>query len=444
MVTKNGFLVTLLTVSTLPDSIDGSIATISKNTMIKIGSSWIARYISAINWFVPEEAQHDAEKLSRAQNVVNAVVMAALSGPFYAVVYHALGYTAAAQEILLCCAFMFSAPFLLRATGSIVIAREVFLGAVFFNFTWLSWHLGGVSAPTAGWLLTAPVVAMCLGGVGSALFWLAMSCGAIATIYGLQAAGVPLPPNPVKDMAQLYLLCHMGLYVVVVLFVLLFELTKTQGFIKLETALKLINELAIRDELTGTHNRRHLLKLVDNEKDRSERLGSQFCVCLLDIDYFKRINDTYGHSAGDTVLREFAMMVQRRVRDKDSFGRYGGEEFLLMLPDTTMDDAAALAKRVRDSIEALGFSGFSDELRVTVSIGVAEFRTGESIGQTIARADEALYTAKSSGRNRVIRHGQQAAAPAAANAVVRCPRRRCSASCRSPERAAGLRRAAVQ
>jgi hypothetical protein len=159
----------MLTVSTL-DSTDSNIVTIKNISMTKIGSSWIARYISAINWFVPQEAQHDAAQLSRAQNVVNAVVMAALSGPFYAVLYHVLGYTTAAGEILLCCAVMFSAPFLLRATGSIFVAREVFLCAVFFNFTWLSWHLGGVSAPTAGWLLTAPVVAMCLGGVGSALF----------------------------------------------------------------------------------------------------------------------------------------------------------------------------------------------------------------------------------------------------------------------------------
>jgi diguanylate cyclase (GGDEF)-like protein len=404
----------MLTFSNFLVSVHQCTDSIIKITMTKIGSRWIARYISAIHWFIPLEAQHDAAMLTRAQNVINAVVMAALSGPFYAAAYHALGFTTAAQEILLCCAFMFTAPFLLRATGSIFLAREVFLCAVFFNFTWLTYNLGGVNAPTAGWLITAPVVAMFLGGVGTAVFWLAMSCGAVASIYALQVAGVQLPAHPVKDMALLYLLCQLGLYVVVVVFVLLFELTKTQGFIKLEQALKIINELAIRDELTGSHNRRHLIKLIENEKDRTARLGSLFCLCLLDIDFFKRINDTYGHSAGDAVLREFALTVQRQIRESDSFGRYGGEEFLLMLPETTLDEAIVLAERVRNSIEKLGFPDISEDLRVTVSIGVAEFRTGESIGQTVARADEALYMAKASGRNRIICYGQQSeAAPPA-------------------------------
>jgi diguanylate cyclase (GGDEF)-like protein len=246
-----------------------------------------------------------------------------------------------------------------------------------------------------------------------------MSCAAVGTIYTVQMLGLPLPPHPVKDMALLYLICELGLYVVVVVFVLLFELTKTQGFIKLEQALKIINELAIRDELTGSHNRRHLIKLIENEKDRTARLGSLFCLCLLDIDFFKRINDTYGHSAGDTVLREFALTVQRQIRESDSFGRYGGEEFLLMLPETTIDEAIVLAERVRLSIEKLAFRDVAPDLIVTVSIGIAEFRSGESIAQTVARADEALYRAKSSGRNRIVCYGQhteEAKAPAAKSA----------------------------
>ena len=371
-----------------------------------IGAPWIARYIAAIHWFIPASAQ-DASTLTRAQNVINAVVMAALAGPFYAAAYYGLGFTLAAQEILLCCAFMFLSPFVMRATGSIFLARELFLCAVFFNFTWLTFNLGGVDAPTAGWLITGPVVAMFLGGVGTALFWLMMSVAAVAVIYALPHYGIALPSHPVSDMPLLHLICDIGLYVVVVVFVLLFELTKTQGFIKLEQALKIINELAIRDELTGSHNRRHLIELIEHEKDRTARLGSLFCLCLLDIDFFKRINDTYGHSAGDAVLREFAATVQRQIRDSDSFGRYGGEEFLLMLPETSLPEAITLAERVRLSIEKLAFPDISFELGVTVSIGVAEFLAGESIAQTVARADEALYLAKSSGRNRIVCYGDK-------------------------------------
>jgi diguanylate cyclase (GGDEF)-like protein len=374
--------------------------------MKNIGAKWIDRYITAIHWFIPAEAQQNAAQLTRAQNVVNAVVMAALSGPFYSLAYYLLGFPVAAQEILACCAFMFVSPFLLRATRSIAIAREVFLCAVFFNFTWLTFNLGGVNAPTAGWLITAPVVAMFLGGVATAVFWLTMSCGAVAAIYILPLVGVALPPHPVKDMDLLYLLCDLGLYLVIVIFVLLFELTKTQGFIKLEHALNVINELAIRDELTGSHNRRYLIGLIEQERERVVKGAKPFCVCLLDIDFFKRINDTYGHAAGDAVLRSFAVTVQKQIRENDAFGRYGGEEFLLMLPETSLEDAMLFAERVRMGIERLSFRDVSGELKVSVSIGVAQFRLGETIGQTVTRADEALYTAKSSGRNRVVNYGQ--------------------------------------
>jgi diguanylate cyclase (GGDEF)-like protein len=382
--------------------------------MIDFGTRAIARYIAAIQWFIPLAVQHDAALLTRAQNVINAVLMAALAGPFYAAAYAALGFGAAATEILLCCAVMFAAPFLMRLSGSILIAREVFLCAVFFNFTWLTFHLGGVDAPTVGWLITGPVVAMFLGGVTTAVFWLAMSCMAVGVLYALRQNGVELPAHPVNDMPLLYLICNLGLYIVVVVFVLMFELTKTQGFVKLERALKIINELAIRDELTGSHNRRHLIKLVESEKERTA-LAGPFCLCLLDIDFFKRINDTYGHQAGDTVLRQFALTVQSKIRDSDSFGRYGGEEFLLMLPATGEQEAVVLSERVRVAIERLAFADISDQLNLTVSIGIAEFRAGESIGQTVARADEALYSAKSNGRNRIMRFGQEPEAVLAAD-----------------------------
>ncbi len=373
--------------------------------MNKTGGQWSGRYLAAARCFIPAPLQVDAALLTRAENVVSAALLAATAGPFYALAYALLGFEAAAREILLCCLAMAAAPPLLRATGSLFLARELFLCALFFNFTWLTWHLGGIGAPTASWLLTGPVVAMFLGGLPSALFWLSMSCAAALAVYLLPLAGVIPPAHPVRDMALLYLLCDVGLYAVVVVFVLLFELSKTQGFVKLEQALGIINELAIRDELTGSHNRRHLLGLIGHEKERADRNGRAFCLCMLDIDFFKRINDTYGHSAGDTVLREFARTVQAQIRSTDCFGRYGGEEFILMLPETAAAEALALAERVRMAVGKLRCADGASEIAATVSVGVAEFRIGEAVGQTLARADEALYLAKSTGRNRVVCHG---------------------------------------
>jgi diguanylate cyclase (GGDEF)-like protein len=379
------------------------------------GSHWVRRYVLAIEWFIPPAARRSPAQLNRAQNVVNAALMAALVGPFYAMAYYLLGDLASSIAILVCCAFIFSAPFLLRARGSVFLAREVLISTVFLTFCYLNYHLGGVSAPTAGWLITPPVAAMLIGGIGTALFWLAMSCAALAVLYALPQLGVALPAAPVENLALLYLVCELGLFVVVVVFVLLFEVTKTQGFIKLEKALDYINALAIRDELTGSHNRRHLLELIEREQNRSARAGRPFCVCLLDIDYFKRVNDTYGHSAGDTVLRTFAHAVARQVRDVDSFGRYGGEEFLLMLPETRIDAAAVLVERIRAHVETLRFPDIDPDLGLSVSIGVAQYRDGETIAQMIARADKALYLAKSGGRNRVVCDSDPLASPGRAD-----------------------------
>ena len=360
---------------------------------------WGGRYLAAMRWAIPPTLRTEAALLTRAQNVVNAAIIAGLSGPMYALAYYWLGFDAAAREILMCCVVMLCAPVLLRCTGSIVVARELFLGAVLFNFSWLSYHLGGITAPTAAWLLTAPMVAMFLGGVRTALCWLGISCAALTALYFLQHDMTST--HHAQQLPTLHLLCSIGLMVVVTVFVLLFELTKTQGFVHLEQALRTINELAIRDELTGTYNRRHLMRLIERASER----GRRFSLCLLDIDLFKRINDTYGHSAGDAVLHAFAQTVQSQVRPGDTFGRYGGEEFLLMLPDTPGASAQALAERVRLAIEQMRCPEVGADEVLTVSIGIATFIPGEAVSLAVGRADAALYMAKSSGRNRVICHG---------------------------------------
>jgi diguanylate cyclase (GGDEF)-like protein len=373
------------------------------------------RYVAASRWFIPLEVRKDAATLTRAQNVINAVVMAALSGPLYAVVYDALGFSAAARVILTCCACMFAAPFLMRITKSIVVAREVFLCAVFFNFSWLTYALGGVSAPTAGWMVVPPMVAMFLGGFATSLFWLCMTCATVVFIYALPLLGIPLPPNPVEEMRLLFLLCDFGLYLVIVLFVLLLELTRTEGFVKFQHALDFMHRLAVRDEPTGGHKRSHTLRLLEEERENAGREGKTFSLCLLEIDHFRRINAAHGQAAGDLVLREVAHCVATQLRDTDSFGRYGGAQLLLVLPGTTQDEAMLLAEGMRRRVAQLRFAGLSPEPNVTVSIGVAQWRPGESIGQTTARADEALYQATASARNRVAGYGQ---APAPAMAAV--------------------------
>ncbi|MEK1906920.1 MAG: GGDEF domain-containing protein [Pseudomonas sp.] len=170
---------------------------------------------------------------------------------------------------------------------------------------------------------------------------------------------------------------------------------------QLQEVLQQVTELATHDELTGAYNRRYLLEMLSHEKNRTDRGGGGFCVCLFDLDHFKRVNDNYGHPAGDTVLKTFAATVEPLLRSTDFFARYGGEEFLLFLPQTSLEMAQHCIKRIQDALADASFEGFEADFRVTASIGVAQYYLQESVPMLIERADKALYRAKQNGRNRM-------------------------------------------
>src|SRR5450432_699127 len=170
---------------------------------------------------------------------------------------------------------------------------------------------------------------------------------------------------------------------------------------ELKAANKRIEELAELDELTGSFNRRCIMRMLDDELARAQRLNAPCSVALIDLDWFKRINDAYGHPTGDEVLRTFAITVFANIRNIDKFGRYGGEEFLLVLPETPSDDATRMLDRLRSIIADLDWSAFSPGMRVTISAGVATLHADESPDTFLARADSALYAAKARGRNRI-------------------------------------------
>jgi diguanylate cyclase (GGDEF)-like protein len=169
--------------------------------------------------------------------------------------------------------------------------------------------------------------------------------------------------------------------------------------VKLREAYKRIEELAELDELTGSFNRRCIMRMLDEEVTRARRINTSCSIALIDLDWFKRINDAYGHPTGDEVLRTFAITVFANIRSADRFGRYGGEEFLLVLPDTSGDLAARILDRLRAIIADLDWSAFSPGMRVTISAGVATLRANETPDTFLARADSALYAAKARGRN---------------------------------------------
>jgi diguanylate cyclase (GGDEF)-like protein len=171
---------------------------------------------------------------------------------------------------------------------------------------------------------------------------------------------------------------------------------------QLSDTLEQVQRLASRDELTRALNRRSLEAALDRERSRAERSGAPFCIAMIDLDRFKAVNDSYGHAAGDAVLRGFAAAVHDTMRMTDVFGRYGGEEFLLILVGTAAPEALEAVERIRVAIAAHDWRAIAPDAPVTMSAGVAAFRKGETIEQLLYRADQALYQAKREGRNRAI------------------------------------------
>jgi len=167
-----------------------------------------------------------------------------------------------------------------------------------------------------------------------------------------------------------------------------------------------IEELAITDSLTGVHTRRYLLRRLEEELKRSESRDIDLSVLMADVDHFKNFNDRYGHLVGDQILRFIGELIRENIREIDIVGRYGGEEFCVILPDTDRDGANFAAERIRSAIEKTPVKAYDITLHVTISIGVSVFPgDGKNLEEVIDKADWALYRAKKKGRNCVCSFG---------------------------------------
>ncbi len=162
-----------------------------------------------------------------------------------------------------------------------------------------------------------------------------------------------------------------------------------------------LEKAARLDPLTGLLNRRAFMARIKNEEARFSRSKRSFCLLMADIDHFKLINDTYGHDAGDYILKELSRLMTETLRLQDSIGRWGGEEFLIMLPETEMSGAGYVAEKLRAMIEKHRFPYQEHQLSITISFGISSYTDSMSINDCLKKADDNLYLAKRHGRNRV-------------------------------------------
>lgn len=168
----------------------------------------------------------------------------------------------------------------------------------------------------------------------------------------------------------------------------------------LREALTQVQQLATRDALTGLYNRRHMQERLEHSIKRYERYGEKFTVALIDLDHFKRVNDVHGHRVGDQALQAFASAASMVLRETDCLGRWGGEEFLFLLPNTGAQKAHVALERLREALARCSASTSVPTLRVTFSAGIAVHDLPLTLNRTLERADQALYAAKQGGRNR--------------------------------------------
>jgi diguanylate cyclase (GGDEF)-like protein len=268
--------------------------------------------------------------------------------------------------------------------GFLLAAPEI--GYTFLSFLFLAFGFGALRMTsrqaTIAWCLTA------IGVIPAFLF-------AAAPI------GMPVSTPVERLAAMLSFVITIGQCAFVGLYGSSLRTMLYNRSVELRSAYKRIEELAELDELTGSFNRRCIMRMLEDEIARAHRNKSPCSVALIDLDWFKRINDAHGHPTGDEVLRTFAITTFANIRAIDRFGRYGGEEFLLLLPDTPNDAAVRSLDRLRAIIAELDWSALSAGMAVTISAGVATLAFDETPDALLARADCALYAAKGRGRNRI-------------------------------------------
>lgn len=266
----------------------------------------------------------------------------------------------------------------------------------------LMWSLGGFanSSVVMIWAFFAPLAALFFIDLKAASRWMLafLILLVISALFDRMFA-LHTPPMP-SLINTLYFLMNTGCgFTLIGLVLYYFVKDREFAYAKLQQSEMHVRELMMTDPLTGIANRRHLDEQLVKELSRHQRYDQSLAVIMTDIDWFKRINDTYGHAAGDQVLRAFANQLRDNIRASDFLARYGGEEFVLLLPNTTEKDAITLAERLREAARHIHLE--NHDLSITASFGVIIARPTETMTEALARVDQAMYLSKTQGRDRV-------------------------------------------
>jgi diguanylate cyclase (GGDEF)-like protein len=283
-------------------------------------------------------------------------------------------------------------------------AAHLFTFATYFSLLGTTLYTGGIDGSSMVWLAFLPIAATIMAGTTDGLIWGAISVSTIAGLYVLnRMLGIDFTSLPSTSMDRMVDLIAVTLVTGTAIW--LNEKAKARAMNHLESAQELLNHLAMIDPLTNVFNRRYFFDRAKVELEIARRHESRTSILLLDIDHFKRINDSYGHNVGDQILTGMVALCQENLREMDTLARLGGEEFVILLPETDLAEARHIAERLRRTLEHTPINTDSGLLNVTISIGVMSQPASDAhlpVHKLVQRADQAMYLAKRSGRNRVV------------------------------------------
>mgnify|MGYP000927953447 FL=1 len=283
------------------------------------------------------------------------------------------------------------------------ISSYILLG-FYVLMCWYLFFSGGIKSTGILWLYTIPMVSFFLMGTQKGLCAVSLFFSVIFVAALLYFQKIILLPYT-HSFLLMFLVSSGVLTVLMYLIDRLrenAEMSLKNKISEVETLNKKLEYYSFYDTLTGIFNRRQIISLLEKEFERYKRTKNKFCVILLDLDFFKKINDTYGHLFGDTVLKETIQNIQKEIlRKSDSIGRYGGEEFLIIMPETSENGAYIAAERIREYTASHKFLLCNNlSVFITISLGISEIAEDDTIDKLLHKSDIALYEAKRNGRNR--------------------------------------------
>ena len=256
---------------------------------------------------------------------------------------------------------------------------------------------GGDQGSGPLWFYIFPLLSLFVLGIkrGAIAVLLLVICSILMIkIIGLSYdTSIYSQPMIERFIAVFIAICSMALF---------YEYSRQRYSHRLHDMYKELMKVARTDYLTNLPNRRYMNDMLDHEVSRAKRSKSNFSIIIFDIDFFKKVNDRYGHSCGDYVLKVVSDFVKNNLRTQDLVARWGGEEFLILLPETTIDGANVIGEQLRNKIENLEIKYSSYVISITISLGVADIKAPYNLDMTLNQADEYLYEAKARGRNRLV------------------------------------------